>query len=120
MPANQDCISIRYKLYADISSQLILLDPKASQMNPLIDANLAHIFGPEGTTYYLTCLLKVDMGSLHLTMSQEWPHTFFIVKRCWIVQVSSGISDGDLKRKRKMSAKDDEGKHSVGTAASSV
>lgn len=45
MLTNQARISIGYKLYADSSSRLILLDFQASQMNILIDANLDYMFG---------------------------------------------------------------------------
>ena len=47
-------------------------------MDLLVDSNLAHIFGPEGAALYFACLLRVDMRSLRPTMSQEWPHAFFI------------------------------------------
>jgi hypothetical protein len=62
------------------SSPLILLNTKAShwQMDLLVDSNLAHMFGPEGAAVYFARLLKVDVRSLQPTMSQEWPHAFFI------------------------------------------
>jgi len=44
----------------------------------LVDSNLAHMFGPEGAAIYFARLLKVDVRSLQPTMSQEWPHAFFI------------------------------------------
>jgi len=47
-------------------------------MDLLVDSNLAHMFGPEGAALYFARLLKVDVRSLHPTMSQEWPHAFFI------------------------------------------
>src|SRR5258707_5513589 len=47
-------------------------------MDLLVDSNLAHMFGPEGATLYFARLLKVDVRSLRPTMSQEWPHAFFI------------------------------------------
>jgi hypothetical protein len=47
-------------------------------MDLLVDSNLAHMFGPEGAAIYFARLLKVDMRSLQPTMSQEWPHAFFI------------------------------------------
>ena len=47
-------------------------------MDILVDSNLAHMFGPEGAALYFARLLKVDVRSLHPTMSQEWPHAFFI------------------------------------------
>jgi hypothetical protein len=47
-------------------------------MDILVDSNLAHMFGPEGAAIYFARLLKVDVRSLHPTMSQEWPHAFFI------------------------------------------
>jgi len=47
-------------------------------MDLLVDSNLAHMFGPEGAALYFTRLLKVDVRSLLPTMSQEWPHAFFI------------------------------------------
>ena len=49
-----------------------------SQVDLLIDGNLAHMFGPEGAAIYFARLLKVDARSLRPTMSQEWPHAFFI------------------------------------------
>ena len=47
-------------------------------MDLLVDSNLAHMFGPEGAAIYFARLLKVDVRSLRPTMSQEWPHAFFI------------------------------------------
>jgi hypothetical protein len=47
-------------------------------MDLLVDSNLAHMFGPEGAALYFARLLKADVRSLHPTMSQEWPHAFFI------------------------------------------
>ena len=47
-------------------------------MDLLVDSNLAHMFGPEGAALYFARLLKVDVRSLHPTMSQEWPNAFFI------------------------------------------
>jgi hypothetical protein len=47
-------------------------------MDLLVDGNLAHMFGPEGAALYFARLLKVDVRSLRTTMSQEWPHAFFI------------------------------------------
>src|SRR5713226_8200073 len=47
-------------------------------MDLLVDSNLAHMFGPEGAALYFARLLKVDVRSLRPTMSQEWPHAFFI------------------------------------------
>ena len=47
-------------------------------MDLLVDGNLAHMFGPEGAAVYFARLLKVDVRSLQPTMSQEWPHAFFI------------------------------------------
>jgi hypothetical protein len=63
-----------------ISLSLILLDTKASQqiMDLLVDSTLAHMFGPEGAAVYFARLLKADVRSLQPTMSQEWPHAFFI------------------------------------------
>ena len=63
-----------------LSSWLILLDTKASQMDLLVDGILAHMFGPEGAASYFARLLKADVRSLHPTMSQEWPHAFFIAR----------------------------------------
>ena len=48
------------------------------RMDLLVDSNLAHMFGPEGAAIYFARLLKVDVRSLRPTMSQEWPHAFFI------------------------------------------
>jgi hypothetical protein len=50
----------------------------SQQMDLLVDGILAHMFGPQGAALYFTRLLKVDVRSLHPTMSQEWPHAFFI------------------------------------------
>jgi hypothetical protein len=61
-----------------LSSWLILLDTKASQMDLLVDGILAHMFGPEDAASYFSRLLKADVRSVHPTMSQEWPHAFFI------------------------------------------
>ncbi|KAI0265993.1 hypothetical protein BGY98DRAFT_977812 [Russula aff. rugulosa BPL654] len=47
-------------------------------MDILVDSNLAHMFGPEGAAVYFARLLKADVRSLRPTMSQEWPHAFFI------------------------------------------
>jgi hypothetical protein len=47
-------------------------------MELLVDGNLAHMFGPEDAALYFARLLKVDVRSLHPTMSQGWPHAFFI------------------------------------------
>ena len=47
-------------------------------MDLLVDSNLAHMFGPEGAAIYFARLLKVDVHSLRPTMSEEWPHAFFI------------------------------------------
>ena len=47
-------------------------------MDLLVDSNLAHMFGPEGAAVYFARLLKVDVRSLQPTMSEEWPHAFFI------------------------------------------
>jgi hypothetical protein len=47
-------------------------------MDLLVDSTLAHMFGPEGAAIYFARLLKVDMRTLQPTMSQEWPHAFFI------------------------------------------
>jgi hypothetical protein len=47
-------------------------------MDLLVDGNLAQMFGPEGAALYFARLLKVDVRSLRPTMSQEWPHAFFI------------------------------------------
>ncbi|SRR6266403_3385619 len=47
-------------------------------MDLLVDSNLAHMFGPEGAALYFTRLLKTDVRFLRPTMSQEWPHAFFI------------------------------------------
>ena len=49
-----------------------------SQMDLLVDSNLAHMFGPEGAAIYFARLLKADVRSLQPTMSPEWPHAFFI------------------------------------------
>jgi hypothetical protein len=67
--------------YLSLSSQPGLhLDTnrKLRRMDLLVDSNLAHMFGPEGAALYFARLLKVDVRSLHPTMSQEWPHAFFI------------------------------------------
>ena len=50
----------------------------SQQMDLLVDGILAHMFGPQGAALYFARLLKVDVRSLHPTMSQEWPHAFFI------------------------------------------
>jgi hypothetical protein len=47
-------------------------------MDLLVDSTLAHMFGPEGAAVYFARLLKADVRSLRPTMSQEWPHAFFI------------------------------------------
>jgi hypothetical protein len=36
------------------------------------------MFRPDGAALYFARLLKVDVRSLRPTMSQEWPHAFFI------------------------------------------
>ena len=55
-------------------------------MDLLVDSNLAHMFGPEGAAVYFARLLKVDVRSLRPTMSQEWPHAFFITSPTTAVQ----------------------------------
>jgi hypothetical protein len=47
-------------------------------MDLLVDSTLAHMFGPEGAAIYFARLLRVDVRTLQPTMSQEWPHAFFI------------------------------------------
>lgn len=48
-------------------------------MDILVDSTLAHMFGPEGAAVYFARLLKADVRSLRPTMTQEWPHAFFIM-----------------------------------------
>ena len=50
-------------------------------MDLLVDGILAHMFGPEDAALYFARLLKIDIRSLHPTMSQEWPHAFFITSQ---------------------------------------
>jgi hypothetical protein len=64
----------------------------SQQMDLLVDGNLAHMFGPEVAALYFARLLKVDVRSLHPTMSQEWPHAFFIASPT--VQNAAGAGAG--------------------------
>jgi len=43
-----------------------------------IDGNLAQMVGPERAAWYFTRLLRVDARALRPTVSQDWPHAFFI------------------------------------------
>ena len=64
----------------------------SQQVDLLVDGHLAHMFGPEDATLYFARLLRVDVRSLHPTMSQEWPHAFFITSSTVQNAVGAGAS----------------------------
>jgi hypothetical protein len=47
-------------------------------MDLSIDGNIAQTFGPEHAAEYFARLLQIDVRTLQLVGSQEWPNAFFV------------------------------------------
>jgi hypothetical protein len=70
------------------------LTPRTFQVDLLVDGILAQMFCPDVAALYFARLLKVNAQSLRPTMSQEWPHAFFITSPTVQIAPPSLLIDG--------------------------